>query len=213
MDELVEEGVFAVVGGPDGHIAGPGDAALGGLPEEFRIGVFGKFVEPDIAAIDSHGVGIGGESDYAGAVLEFDVADFDFFGERGGMPFGIEGFDFDEVFAAGKDGAGVAEHVGEVVNLVHVFEGAGPVFGDKEVIAVAKAEPFADIFEAVTKCPADADGFFGEGEDLFFGRLERVFGFDPGDLVAGEIAGEEGGGVDGDEREDGRHEKFLIFEF
>jgi len=116
---LVEESVFAVVGGPDREVAGPGDAGLGGLPEEFRIGVFGKFVEPDIAAIDSHGVGIGGESDDAGAVLEFDVADFDFFGERGGMAFGIEGFDFDNIFAVAQNRAGVPKHVGEVVNLVH----------------------------------------------------------------------------------------------
>ena len=59
LDEFVEEGVFAVVGGPDGHIAGPGDAALGGLPEEFRIGMFGKFVDADVAAMNGHGVGVG----------------------------------------------------------------------------------------------------------------------------------------------------------
>ena len=118
---------------------------------------------------------------------------------------GIEGFYFDEVFAVAQDRTRVAHHTGEFINLVHVFEGAGPVFGDKEVISVAKAEPFADIFEAVTKCPADADGFFGEGEDLFFVFVEGVFGFDPGDLVTGEIAADEGSGVDGDEREDGAH--------
>ena len=59
LDELVEEGVFAVVGGPDGHIAGPGDAALGGLPEEFRIWVLRKFVDADVAAMNGHGVGVG----------------------------------------------------------------------------------------------------------------------------------------------------------
>jgi hypothetical protein len=29
------------VGGPDGEIASPGDAGLGGLPEEFSVGVSG----------------------------------------------------------------------------------------------------------------------------------------------------------------------------
>ena len=81
MAELVEEGVLAVVGGPDGHVVVPSDAALGGLPEEFGIGMFGKFVEADIAAVNGHGIRVGGESDNAGTVIKFDVADFDFFGE------------------------------------------------------------------------------------------------------------------------------------
>ena len=59
LDELVEESVFAVVRGPDGDIARPGDAALGGLPEEFGIGMFGKFVDADVAAMNSHGIRIG----------------------------------------------------------------------------------------------------------------------------------------------------------
>jgi hypothetical protein len=202
---LVEESVFAVVGGPDGEVTGPGDASLGGLPEEFRVGVFGEFVEADVAAVNGHGVRIGGESDDAGAVLEFDVADFDFFGEGRGTPFGIEGFHFDEVFTVAEDGASVAHHVGEFVNVVHVFEGAWPIFGDEEVIAVFEAETFADVFEAVTESPADADRFFREGEDLLFGLVERVFGFDPGDLVSSEVAGEEGGGVDFCEGEEGAH--------
>ncbi len=82
--ELVEEGVVAFVGGPDGEVVGPGDAALSGLPEEFGVGVFGEFVEADIAAIDGHGLGVSGEGDDAGAVVEFDVADFDFFGDAFG---------------------------------------------------------------------------------------------------------------------------------
>jgi len=49
LDEFVEEGVFAVVGGPDGEVAGPGEAGLSGLPEEFGVGVLGKFVQADIA--------------------------------------------------------------------------------------------------------------------------------------------------------------------
>ena len=58
-DEFVEKGVFAVVGGPDGHVEVPGDAGLGGLPEETGIGVLGEFVEANIAAVDGHGVWIG----------------------------------------------------------------------------------------------------------------------------------------------------------
>ncbi len=193
------------MGGPDSKVAGPGDAGLGGLPKEFRVGVFGKFVEPHVAAIDRHGVGIGGESDDAGAVLEFDVADFDLFSERSGVAFGIEGFDFDDVFAVAQNGTGVTKHIGEVVNLVHVFERAGPVFRHEEVIAIFKAEAFADIFEPVAKGPADADGFFGEGEDLFFCFVERVFGLDPTDLVVGEVIGQERGGVDFGKRQDGAH--------
>src|SRR4051812_10302842 len=91
-----------------------------------------------------------------------------------------------------EDGAGVTHHVGELVNVVHVLEGAGPIFGDEKVIAVFEAETFADVFEAVTERPADADGFFGEGEDLLFRFVEGVFGLDPSDLVLGEVAGEEG---------------------
>lgn len=83
LGELVEEGVFAVVGGPDGDVAGPGDAGLDGLPQEFGVGVFGEFIEAHIAAIDGHGIGIGGKGDNTRAVLEFDVTDFNFFGERG----------------------------------------------------------------------------------------------------------------------------------
>ena len=81
-----------------------------------------------------------------------------------------------------------------------IFESTGPVFGRKKIIAVWKAEAFADIFEAVTKGPADADGFFGESEDLPFGLMERILGFNPADLVMGEVIGQEGGGVDFDER-------------
>ena len=76
---MVEEGVFAVVGGPDGDVAVPGDAALGNFPEELGIGVFGEFVEADVAPVNRHGLGIGGEGDDAGAGIEFNDADLDFF--------------------------------------------------------------------------------------------------------------------------------------
>ena len=167
LGELVEEGVFAVVGGPDGQIVGPGDAALGGLPEEFGIGVFGEFVEADVAAINSHGVWIGGEGDDARAVVEFDVADFDFFGEGRTCCRRVEAIDFEVVFAVGDDGAGEIEEVGEFVATAHVFERAGIVFGDEKVVAICEAKAFANVFEAIAEGPADADGFFGEGEDLF----------------------------------------------
>ena len=121
------------------------------------------------------------------------------------MAPGIEGFDFDDVFTMAEDGAGVTEQVGEGVNLVHVFESAGPVFGNKKVIAIWKAEAFADVFETVTKGPADTDGFFCEGEDLFFGFVKGVLGFDPADLIMGEVSGQERGGIDFYERQDGAH--------
>src|SRR2546423_13506701 len=81
LGELVEEGVVAFVGGPDGEVAGPGDASLGGLPELFGVRVLGEFVEADVAAIDRHGLRMRRKSDDAGAVVEFDVADSNFLSE------------------------------------------------------------------------------------------------------------------------------------
>ncbi len=167
LHKLVEEGVFAVVRGPDGEVEAPGDAGLGGLPKELGVGVLGEFVEANIAAIDGHGIGIGGESDDAGAVIEFDVADFDFLGGGGGMTVGIEAIDFEVVFAVRDDGAGEVEELGGGVGRLNVFEGAGVIFGGKEVIALFVTEAFADVFEGVAEGPADADGFFGESEGLF----------------------------------------------
>src|SRR5262249_4039379 len=118
-------GIFAIVRGPDGEVAGPGDAALGSLPEEFGIGMFGKFVEADIAAVNGHGVGVGGEGDNAGAVVVFDVADFDLFSEGGGPAIGVEAADLHVVFAMADDGAGEVENIGEVENEPHIFEGTG----------------------------------------------------------------------------------------
>ena len=74
------------------------------------------------------------------------------------------------------DGAGEVEEFGELVALAHVFEGAGIVFGGEEVIAVCEAEAFADVFEGVGVGPADADGFFGEGDDLFLLSWSFCFG-------------------------------------
>ena len=63
LGELVEEGVVTFVRGPDGHVVAPGDAALRRLPEEFGVGMFGEFVEADIAAVNGHGLRVGGEGD------------------------------------------------------------------------------------------------------------------------------------------------------
>ena len=98
MGELVEESVVAFVGGPDGHVVAPGDAALRGLPEEFRVRVFGEFVEADIAAVNRHGLRMSRESNDARAVVEFDVADFDFLGNRTARGVSRTG-QFERVFA------------------------------------------------------------------------------------------------------------------
>src|SRR5258706_3907592 len=164
--KLVEQGVLAVMGGPDGNVVGPSDAGLGGFPKEFCVRVFGEFVETNVAAIDGHGVGIGGEGNNAGTIIKLDVADFNFFGEGSGPAFGIKGFNLEDIVAVVEDGASVTEEVGEVINVIHILEGAGPVFGDEKVITVGEAETFADVFETIAERPTDTDGFFGEGADL-----------------------------------------------
>ena len=111
----------------------------------------------------------------------------DFFGETFGAAAGVGSWDFDPFFAVRDDRAGEIEDVAEVVNEFHVFEGAGEIFGDEEVIAFFEPEAFAYVFEAVAVGPADADGFFGEGADLAALLVELVFGFDPDDLVKGEV--------------------------
>ena len=210
LGELVEEGVLAVVGGPDGKVAGPGDAGLGGLPEEAGVRVLGEFVEANVAAVNGHGVGVGGESNDPRAVIEFDVTDTDFFGERAGNAVAVEGFGFEDVLAVAEDGAGIAEHVGEGVNILHVFQGAGPILGGEEIVAFFEAEAFTNVFEAVTEGPANANGFFRESKDLPFGLMKGVFGLDPTDLVRGEVMGQKRIGVYFDEGQYCRH---RIFDF
>jgi len=100
----------------------------------------------------------------------------------------------------GDDGFGDVADVGELFGDAHVFESARIVFGGEEVIAVFETEAFADVFEGVGEGPADANGFFCESEDLLFACVERVFGENPGELVGKEVGGEEGFGVDGNER-------------
>ena len=70
------------------------------------------------------------------------------------------------------------------------------VFGDEKIIATRKMEALADVFEGVAIGPADADGFFGEGHDLFALAVEVVLAFNPGDLVGHEVFGEESGAVE-----------------
>jgi hypothetical protein len=205
LGKLVEEGVFAVVRRPDGDIAVPGDAALSDFPEEPGVGVFGKFVEADIAAIDGHSLGVGREGNNAGASVKFYDTDFNFFGERGGAAMFVEAREFEVFFAVGEDGAGEVEEVGEGIDLVHVFEGTGEVFGGEEVIALLEEEAFADVFEAIAKGPADPDGFFGEGVHLLTLGVEGVFGQDPVNLVRGEMAGEVGFRIEFEGWENGGH--------
>ena len=203
LGELVEEGVFAIVSGPDRKIVAQGDAALGGFPKKLCIGMFCEFVEADVAAINSHGVRIGGKGDDARAVVEFDVTDFDFFSGRSGTAFGIEQVDFEVIFAVRDDGASVVEKFGGGVGRMDVLESAGIVFGDEEIIAVGATQAFAHVFEGVAVGPADADGFFGESKDRFLLGVEVIFTEDPGDLMGHEVLGQPGVGVDFDGGEDG----------
>ena len=195
LGELVEEGVFAVVGGPDGEVETPGDAALGGFPEEFGVGMFGEFVKADIAAINGHGLRIGGEGDDARAIIEFDDADFDLLDNSGGATLVIELVDRHFFFAVGEDGTGEVKDFGKFVALADVFEGAGIIFGGEEVIAIFEPEAFADVFEGVSVGPADTDGFFGESHGLLALIVDGLFSLDPGDLVRHEVFGEFGVGV------------------
>ena len=187
LDKLVEEGVLAFMGGPDGHIVAPGHAALGGLPEELGVGMFGEFVDTDIAAVNRHGLGMSGESDDARAVVEFDIADFDFFLERSWAAIRTDTIYLKEVFAVRNDGASEFEEVSKLVGKAHVFDGAGIIFGGQKIIAFREAETFANIFEGVAVSPADPNGLFADGEDLFFLSVEFVLAEDPGDLLSHEV--------------------------
>ena len=146
-----------------------------------------------------------------GAVVEFDEADFDFVGEAGGRPSGSRRGTFMQS-RVGDDGAGEIVELGEVVAEAKVFEGAGIIFGGKEVVAIFKAEAFTNVFEGIGVGPADADGFFGKGEGLKALGVDGVLGLDPVDLIGQEVFAEHGVGVDFDGGEDGAHE-FSILDF
>jgi len=196
LGELIEEGVVAFVGGPDGHVVAPGDAALGGFPEEARVGVFGKFVEADVAAVNGHGLRVGGEGDDARAVIEFDDANFDVFGETGWPAMMVEAINGEIFFAVTGNRAGEVKNLGELVALADVFESAGIIFGGKQIITVLKPEAFANVFEGVGVGPADANGFFGESDGLPALVVDGFFGLNPGDLVRQKMFGEAGVGVE-----------------
>ena len=94
------------MGGPDGQIEAPGDAARGGTPERFGINVEGKFIETDVAAVGAECVRIGTERENSGAVVEFDVADFEVFHEAS-VPAVLEDWCSEAVDAVGEDGFGL----------------------------------------------------------------------------------------------------------
>src|SRR5438067_2223535 len=104
LGKLIEEGVFAIVGVPDGKVVTQSNAALGGFPEKFCVGMFGEFIEADIATVNSHGLGIGRESDDARAVVEFDDANFDLFDDGRWTAMLVELIDRHVLFAVGEDG-------------------------------------------------------------------------------------------------------------
>ena len=205
LGELVEEGVFAVVGGPDRKIVAQSDAALSGFPKKLCVRMLGEFVEADVAAVNGHGVRVGGKGDDPGSVIEFDVTDFDFFRGRSGTAFRIEQVDSKVIFAVRDDGASVVEKFGGGMGRMDVLESAGIVFGDEEIIAFLVSKTFADIFEAVAKSPAYANRFFGESKSLLALSVEVVIGLNPDGLVEHEVFSEGGGAVDFDGREDGVH--------
>ena len=196
LGEFVEESVLTVVGGPDGEIMAECGAALGGFPKEFGVGMFGEFVEADVAAVNGHGLWVGGESENARAVVEFDDTDLDVFDDAGGAAGVIEALEGEVFLISGEDGAGEVEDFGELVALLEVFKGAGIIFGGEEVIAFFEPEPFANVFEAVGEGPADANGFFGEGDGLFALIVDGLFGLYPFDLVRHEVAAKGGVGVE-----------------
>jgi len=113
----------------------------------------------------------------------------------------------------GDDGLGEVVDASELVGDTHVLECARVVFRCEEVVATSKAKALADIFESVSVGPADADGFFGESEDLFFLFVEVVFGANPRDLVREEEFAEERVFVDCDGRKNCAHKLFSIFDF
>ena len=157
LDEFIEEGVLAVVSGPDSEVAAPGDPALGSFPKKAGIGMLGKLVETDITSVNGHGLGIGRESDDARTVIEFDHADSDFIGKGSETAIGVEARDFEIILAVFKNGPSKVEKTGEAFAEPYVLEGGWKIPGGKEVIALFEAEAFADIFEGVGERPADAD--------------------------------------------------------
>jgi len=154
--EGVEEGIGAVVRGPDGEVETPGDAATGCSPEAFLIGVKGEFVEADIASVSAKSIGIRAKGEDARAVIELDIADLEILGKPGVFAV-FEHRHFPGIDAMGEDGFGVIEDFAELIAGGDVFDGGGLVFGGKEVVAPGIEQAFADVFESVGEGPADAN--------------------------------------------------------
>ena len=162
----MKERVLAVVRRPDGEVAAPGDAALGSFPKQLRVGMLGKFIQANVAPINGHGLRMGGESEDAGLIVEFDVADFDFVGETGGAALLVEARHFEVIFALRENDAGTIKELGKPPALADVLEGAGIILGGEEIIAFAEMKALANVFESIGISPANADGFFGQRHHL-----------------------------------------------
>ena len=164
--------------------------------------MLGELVEADVAGVNGHGLRVGGEGQNARAVIKFDDAHFDFISKTGGVTFGIKARQLLRGFAVRDDEASDVEKVEDAFAEVHVFESAGVIFGDEEVIALFEAKPFADIFKSVGEGPTNANGLFGECKGGFAQGVQSVFSVNPVDLVRHEDGGQRGVGVDGEERKE-----------
>ena len=99
----------------------------------------------------------------------------------------VETIDTDGFLAVADDGPSEIEDFGELVTLANIFESAGIIFGGEKIIAVLEEDAFAHVFEGISVGPADADGFFGEGNGLLLLSMDCVFGEDPINLMFHEV--------------------------
>src|SRR3954452_3791294 len=104
-----------------------------------------EFVEANVAAVNGHGMRIGGEGDNAGAIIEFDIADLDFLGDGSRFAIRVEAIDFEIIFTVRNNGAGEVEKLGGGLGQVNVFHGALIIFGGEEIIAFLVMKPLADV--------------------------------------------------------------------
>jgi hypothetical protein len=72
LDELIEEGADAAVGGDDGELAAPGGDGFGNAVKEALVLVEREFVEGDMAAFAGQGVGIRGKGIDTAAIGELE---------------------------------------------------------------------------------------------------------------------------------------------
>ena len=94
-----------------------------------------------------------------------------------------------------QDGACEVEQFGETMGETHELQGAGMIFGCKQVIAVFELQSFADIFEGVAIGPADADGFFGQSHNAKSASAQGFLVENPAHLIRSEETGEAAFGV------------------